>query len=132
MLLARADNGQVNLNEILHWSKEDMLSVSPVTSMHVDKGLPVRELARATLVTSDNTAANVLLRRFGGPEAVTGFWRSIGDTVSRLDRYEPELNRTPPGTALDTTTPAAMAATVGKLVLGDVRHLPVALSCALG
>lgn len=120
MVLARADNGQVNLNEILHWSKEDMLSVSPVTSMHVDKGLPVRELARATLVTSDNTAANVLLRRFGGPEAVTRFWRLIGDTVSRLDRYEPELNRTAPGTELDTTTPAAMAATVGKLVLSDV------------
>lgn len=120
MLLARADDGDVNLDEILHWSKDDMLSVSPVTSMHIDKGLPVRELARATLVTSDNTAANVLLRRFGGPQAVTRFWRSIGDTVSRLDRYEPELNRTPPGTELDTTTPAAMAATVGKLVLSDV------------
>jgi beta-lactamase class A len=120
MLMAGADRGEVNLDEILRWSKADMLSVSPVTSLHVDKGLPVRELARATLVTSDNTAANVLLRRFGGPEAVTRFWRSTGDTVSRLDRYEPALNRTPPGTELDTTTPAAMAATVGKLVLGDV------------
>ena len=120
MLLGRADKGEVDLGEILHWSKADMLSTSPVTSLHIADGLPVGELARATLVTSDNTAANVLLRRFGGPEAVTRFWRSTGDTVSRLDRYEPELNLTPPGAELDTTTPAAMAATLAKLVLGEV------------
>lgn len=120
MLLARADKREVDLDEILRWTKADMLSTSPITSEHIADGLPVRELARATLVTSDNTAANVLLRRFGGPEAVTRFWRSTGDTVSRLDRYEPALNLTPPGTELDTTTPAAMAATLAKLVVGDV------------
>ena len=120
MLLARAERGEADLGEILRWSKGDMLSNSPVTSLHVADGLPVRDLARATLVTSDNTAANVLMRRFGGPEAVTRFWRSTGDTVSRLDRYEPELNLTPPGTELDTTTPAAMAGTLSRLVVGDV------------
>lgn len=119
MMLAGADKGTVDLSEVLHWSPEDMLSVSPVTAAHIQAGLPVRELARAALVTSDNTAANVLLRRFGGPEALTQFWRGIGDNVSRLDRYEPELNRTPPGTALDTATPAAMAATLARLIAGD-------------
>ena len=120
MLLARADAGQVDLSETLHWSREDMLPVSPITAANLDKGLSIRELARATLVTSDNTAANVLLRRFGGPTQLTSFWRSIGDRTSRLDRYEPELNVTPPGTDLDTTTPAAMAATTAALVHGTV------------
>jgi len=119
MLLAGADKREIDLDEVLRWSQADMLSTSPITAAHIDKGLAVRDLARATLVTSDNTAANVLLRRFGGPEALTRFWRSTGDTVSRLDRYEPALNRTPPGTELDTTTPAAMAETLARLVLGD-------------
>jgi len=118
MMLAKADRKEIDLAEVLHWTKADMLGVSPVTEARIDTGLAVEDLARATLVTSDNTAANVLLRRFGGPEQLTRFWRSIGDTVSRLDRYEPELNVTPPGTELDTTTPAAMAATTAALING--------------
>jgi beta-lactamase class A len=39
--------------------------------------------------------------------------------VSRLDRYEPALNDTPPGTDLDTTSPLAMARTTASLVHGD-------------
>lgn len=118
MILAKADRREIDLAEVLHWTKADMLGVSPVTEAKIDTGLAVEDLARATLVTSDNTAANVLLRRFGGPVQLTRFWRSIGDDVSRLDRYEPELNQTPPGTELDTTTPAAMAATTAALIHG--------------
>ncbi len=118
MILAKADRREIDPAEVLHWTKADMLGVSPVTEAKIDAGLAVEDLARATLVTSDNTAANVLLRRFGGPVQLTRFWRSIGDDVSRLDRYEPELNQTPPGTELDTTTPAAMAATTAALIHG--------------
>jgi beta-lactamase class A len=120
MLLARSQTREVDLDEVLRWQNTDLLPVSPITSAHVATGLDVRALARATLVTSDNTAANVLLRRFGGPPAMTAFWRSLGDEVSRLDRYEPELNQTPPGTELDTTSPAAMATTTAALVHGAV------------
>lgn len=120
MLLAEADGGRVDLCEILHWTRLDMLPVSPVTMAALAKGLSVAELARAALITSDNTAANVLLRRFGGPPRLTAFWRSIGDDQSRLDRYEPELNVTPVGADLDTTTPAAMATTTAALVDGKV------------
>ncbi len=119
MILAQSDKGDIDLGETLRWTRDDMLPVSPVTQANLDKGLSVRELAKATLVTSDNTAANVLLRRFGGPARLTRFWRAIGDSVSRLDRLEPELNVAPPGTELDTTTPAAMAATTAALVHGD-------------
>lgn len=119
MMLAKGQRGEIDLNEVLHWTKADLLSHSPITSKHMASGLSVRDLAHGTLVTSDNTAANVLLHRFGGPAEVTRFWRALGDNVSRLDRLEPELNTIPAGTELDTTTPAAMARTVAKLVLGE-------------
>jgi beta-lactamase class A len=92
----------------------------PETTSGLASGLTLVELARAVVVFSDNTAANVLLHRMGGPEAMTAWWRSIGDHVSRLDRFEPDLNRVPPGSLPDTTTPAAMMLTVEKLVSGRV------------
>ena len=73
MILAQADKGDIDLDENLRWTREDMLPVSPVTQANLDKGLSVRELAKATLITSDNTAANVLLRRFGGPATANPF-----------------------------------------------------------
>jgi beta-lactamase class A len=118
MVLRMADRGEVDPRELLHWNAEDILPVSPVTAANIERGLSMEELARATLITSDNTAANVLLRRFGGPTSLTAFWRSIGDDVSQLDRYEPDLNETPHGTTLDTTTPQAMAQTTATLIHG--------------
>ena len=44
----------------------------------------------------------------------------MGDTNSRLDRYEPYLNVIPRGTDLDTTTPAVMAETSAGLGYGNV------------
>jgi beta-lactamase class A len=119
MTLAKGDRGEADLAEVLRWTEGDLLPNSPATTAHVATGLSIAELARAAQVSSDNTAANVLLRRFGGPAELTRFWRSLGDRVSRLDRYEPDLNVVPPGTELDTTTPAAMAATVAALLLGE-------------
>jgi beta-lactamase class A len=120
MMLLMADRGDVDLNEILRWTSQDLLPNSPVTSAHVETGLTIEALASGTLITSDNTAANVLLKRFGGPQTLTRFWRALGDDVSQLDRYETELNSTPPGTTWDTTTPKAMALTTAQLVHGNV------------
>jgi beta-lactamase class A len=76
-------------------------------------------MCKAIVELSDNTCANLLLARVGGPAALTTFWRSIGDTVSQLDHNEPELNRSPPGDPHDTTTPLAMAGNLRRLVLGE-------------
>jgi beta-lactamase class A len=77
-------------------------------------------MCRETLRTSDNTAANKVLEALGGPQAVTAFLRKVGDTTTRLDRNEPELNEGKPGDDRDTTTPAAMAATLKTLLLDNV------------
>ena len=46
--------------------------------------------------------------------------RALGDTVTRLDRIETDLNEAVPGDPRDTTTPAAMLANLHALVLGNV------------
>ena len=55
---------------------------------------------------------------------MTAFWRESGDQVTRLDDPEPFLNRTPLGDPRDTTTPAAMAHTLRRFVLGRVLAEP--------
>ncbi|KWI88880.1 class A beta-lactamase [Burkholderia ubonensis] len=106
------------------YRQADLLEWSPVTEKHVDTGMTVGELCEATAQYSDNAAANLLMKLLGGPAAVTAFARSIGDDTFRLDRWEPELNTALPGDARDTTTPAAMAASLRALALGDALPAP--------
>lgn len=120
LLLQRHAAGAIDADRRVTWGKADMIAHAPFTTERMASGASLRELAQATQITSDNPAANILLRELGGPAALTAFWRSIGDEVSRLDRFEPELNLVPPAEFRDTTTPAAMARTVAKLVYGDV------------
>ncbi|WP_291532228.1 serine hydrolase, partial [Bradyrhizobium sp. UBA2491] len=69
-------------------------------------------------------AANLLLASFGGPAALTAYLRSLGDPVTRLDRVELDLNIVKPGEQHDTTSPAAMARTLQRLLLGDALSEP--------
>ena len=65
---------------------------------------------------SDNTAANLVLQTIGGPDGVTQFARSLGDTITRLDRKEPELNDWKPNDDRDTTSPSAMCQDLQRLL----------------
>lgn len=78
-----------------------------------------REVAEVAVRDSDNGAANLVLQHIGGPEAVTRLFRDLGDPVSRLDRWEPELSTYQPGQELDTTTPRALGLSFAALVLGS-------------
>jgi beta-lactamase class A len=120
LLLQRHAAGLIDADKRVTWTEADMIPHAPFTRERIATGATLRELARATQITSDNPAANILLRELGGPAALTQFWRSIGDDVSRLDRYEPEMNLVPASEFRDTTTPAAMARTVAKLIYDDV------------
>ncbi|WP_326653773.1 class A beta-lactamase [Streptomyces sp. NBC_01750] len=94
---------------------------SPITGRpeNLAHGMTVAELCAYSITHSDNTAANLLLRELGGPTAITRFCRSVGDPVTRLDRWEPELNSAEPWRETDTTTPRAIGRTYARLVLGD-------------
>ncbi|SFC70040.1 beta-lactamase class A [Bosea sp. CRIB-10] len=116
--LARVDRGEEELERRVSYSKADLITYSPVTEKHVDKGLTVAEICDAAVTLSDNTAGNLLLDSFGGPKGLTEYMRSLGDEASRLDRREPELNEARTGDPRDTTTPVAMAGVLRQTVLG--------------
>jgi beta-lactamase class A len=108
----------------IRYTRDDLVPHAPVTGKHLDDGMTVAELCAATLQYSDNPAANLLMKQIGGPAAVTAYARAIGDTEFRQERWETELNTAIPGDLRDTTTPAAMARSLQKLVLGDALPPP--------
>jgi beta-lactamase class A len=117
-VLANVDRGRTRLDELIAYGPGDLLEYAPVAKLNLEKGaMSVSDMCEAAVELSDNTCANALLAHIGGPPALTAFWRSIGDQVTRLDHNEPELNYPPPGDSHDTTTPAAMAYTLRKLLL---------------
>lgn len=122
-ILARVERGAERLERALPLGPDDLQSYAPVARAKVEAAgagttMSLEEACAAALVWSDNTAANLLLDALGGPEALTAFLRAQGDATTRLDRREPELNSALPGDPRDTTTPAAMAATLDRLLLG--------------
>jgi beta-lactamase class A len=120
-VLASVDRVQIRLDELIAYGPDDLMEYAPVAKQNLAKGaMSVADMCEAAVELSDNTCANALLARVGGPSALTAFWRSIGDAVSRLDHNEPELNRSPPGDPHDTTTPAAMAGNLRSFILGKV------------
>ncbi|MGQ9366488.1 class A beta-lactamase [Azospirillum sp. ST 5-10] len=119
-VLARVDAGRETLERRVRFTAADLVTYSPVTKDHAGgDGMTLAALCEAAMTRSDNTAANLILKGLGGASAVTDFARSLGDTMTRLDRLETELNEAKPGDPRDTTTPAAMAADLRALVLGD-------------
>ena len=119
-VLHLADKGRLNPSAELRYTEANMVPHAPVTGPNLAKGaMRIIELAEATQKTSDNVAANLLIRHMGGPAAVTALLRSWGDDVTRLDRYETEMNNVPPGEERDTTTPRAFAQTMARLLTTD-------------
>lgn len=118
-VLHRVDHGLERLDRRIEFGRGALLPWSPVTEKHAGgAGMTVGELCHAAITVSDNAAANLLLRSFGGPEDLTRFARQLGDPVTRLDRWEPELNEAAPGDPRDTSSPRAMVELLRQAVLG--------------
>lgn len=125
-LLWQVDHGAFKLTHPLAIRNEDLKPNSPVVEAKLKAGdtqMNITELCSAVIVHSDNAAANVLLAGIGGPPAFTRFMRSLGDTITRLDRTETELNSNVPGDPRDTTTPRAMVDSLLHLFTRDVLSL---------
>lgn len=111
------------LNELVTYNSQDIVSYSPVTKLHVDTGMTLREVCEAAVRYSDNTAGNLLLKKLGGPEGFETALRRIGDNVTRPDRYETDLNEAVPGDTRDTSTPRALATSLRAFAVSGL--LPV-------
>jgi beta-lactamase class A len=120
-VLARVDARNEDLARVVGYGDRDMVAGSPVATAHLRlASMTIAELCAAAIEQSDNTAANLLLHSVLGPAGVTKFARKIGDSITRLDRNEPDVNTAIPGDPRDTTTPAAIAEDARKLLFGNV------------
>ncbi|SDT53820.1 beta-lactamase class A [Paenibacillaceae bacterium GAS479] len=108
------------LERVITYSKDDLVSYSPVTELHVNTGMTLKQLCEAAVRYSDNTAGNLLFKQLGGPKGYEVALREIGDVVTQVDRLEPELNEAVPDDTRDTSTPRALATILSNFTVGDV------------
>lgn len=104
-LLADVDQKKQKMTTEAMITRESLAPYSPVTEPLTGQTITPEQACGATMTTSDNTAANLILAGIGGPQQMTDCLRSTGDTVTRLDRIEPELNEVKQRDLRDTTTP---------------------------
>lgn len=121
-IMSRVGEGRIDPQARVSFGPQDILDYAPVVKDNAEKGmLPVETLAKGAVEVSDNSAANLLLPLVGGPEGLTAFMRAHGDTITRLDRTEPTLNENAQDDPRDTTSPAAMAGLMARLIFTDLK-----------
>jgi beta-lactamase class A len=120
LVLRRVDRHEETLDRPIPVPQKSLVENSPLTEPHAGGAMTIAELCHAALTRSDNTAANLLLETAGGPAGVTGFARSIGDRVTRLDRNEPTVNESRKDDPRDTTSSRAMTEDLRNIFLKNV------------
>ena len=92
-VLDAVDHGRLRLDSTVVLTVRDLSPMySPVRdAFPARKAWTLEELATRAVETSDNTAADVLLRRIGGPAALTAWLRAHGVQGISVDRYERDL-----------------------------------------
>lgn len=116
------------LMESIYIDPADVVANSPETDKAKGTTVTLGWVCEVALTHSDNTAGNYLLRKLGGPQAITDFARTIGDSMTRLDRWEPELNTAFRDDLRDTSTATALAGgyqgiLLGKVLTGECRQM---------
>ncbi|WGV61321.1 BBI family class A beta-lactamase [Brevibacillus brevis] len=107
------------LDKVITYTKDDLVTYSPITEKHVATGMTLREVADAAVRYSDNTAGNLLFKELGGPKGFESALRQIGDGVTKSERYETELNEAKPEDLRDTSTPKALATSLRAYTVGN-------------
>lgn len=107
--------------ELVRWTADEAEAAgyAPVTSQHVDEGLTYAELAEAAVRFSDNAALNLIFDRIGGPRALDEALADLGDTTTQVENDEPTLNTIEPSSSEDTSTPAALTASLAAYLDGS-------------
>ena len=119
-VLKRVDDGAERLDREIAYTAADLLDYAPIAKAHATEGrMSVADLCAAAIDWSDNTAGNLILQSIGGPAGFTRFARSLGDSATRLDRIESELNASIPGDERDTTSPRAMLSDMQAVLTGN-------------
>lgn len=112
-------NTLAEMEEVVTFTRDELITYSPVTELRVDTGMTLLEIADAAVRYSDNTAGNLLLDELGGPGGFDAALTAIGDDTTRAERWEAGLNDAVPGDPRDTTSPRAFATDLEEFALGD-------------
>jgi beta-lactamase class A len=93
VVLDAVDKQRLALDDKVILTKDQLsLAHSPIAEAFPGKSeYTIEELVEAAVSQSDNSAADILMKRIGGPAAVTAFFRAKGMETLRVDRYEAEL-----------------------------------------
>jgi beta-lactamase class A len=99
-VLADVDEGRLKLSERIEIKDLDLSpGLSPIAAAWPTppagyrQTFTVRDLLTRTVVDSDNTAADTIMKRIGGPGALTAWLRNKAIFEMRIDRYERELGQ---------------------------------------
>jgi beta-lactamase class A len=92
-VLAEVDAGRLALTDTLTLTDKELSPPwSPIADAWPGRtAYTVDELLTAALADSDNTAADLLMKRIGGPGAVSAWLQGKNITEVRVDRYEREV-----------------------------------------
>ncbi|QHE62572.1 class A beta-lactamase [Rossellomorea vietnamensis] len=118
--LVLKQNSMDELDEVITYTRDDLVTYSPITEQYVDTGMTLREISDAAIRYSDNTAGNLLLQELGGPDGFENALRQLGDHVTEADRFETDLNSAIPGDIRDTSTARALATNLKAFTVDDV------------
>ena len=121
-MLYNSSNDLLDKDALTRITKESIIPWSPITEKLIDETISTEKACEATMLMSDNTAANIVLAETGTPSSLTLFLRLIGDNITRLDRIEPALNEAQKGDIRDTTTPNAITNTLNELLFGQTLN----------
>jgi len=119
--LVRIQDGQECLDRLVPIAAADMVNHAPVSETAIGSSLSVDRLMQAIVEVSDNPAANLLLKANGGLAAMQAFYRTLGDDSTRVDRFEPEMNRLDGDK--DTILPARSVLNLQRLFLEPASPL---------
>lgn len=118
-LLDQAKQHPSLLQEKIQITKTDLMFWAPITGKYVGRSMTLAALAEAAITYSDNVAANLIIKKLGGPQAITEFAHATGNTIFNVKHYEGDLNSDPTNPD-DTATPKGMALSLQQFMLGDV------------
>ena len=107
--LEMIDNGELFWNEPIELKKELIGSGSGwMAYEQIGKHFPTHEIANEMIRISDNTAANLLIKRIGGINSINKRIKRIGLKDTQINNFLPDLKGTNTTTAKDMALIIAM------------------------
>lgn len=107
------------LNQKVKINESDIVANSPVTEQYIGQTMSLKDLIKASMLQSDNTANNKIMQALGGVKGLKHELVQLGDHVSEPQRLEPDLNYFNPNSKADTTTPQAAAKTLNSILTSN-------------